>query len=670
MRRQLKQKARVAAAVVAAAGGMAATGATAAEARPAARKAPTATVDRLVVPRGVTAHWGRMTASARVRLRVGGPARLSVAFHLSRDRRWDRRDHRLGAVRTRRLARGRAATVRLRTRMSSTVDSGRWKLLACVGAAARRRCAVSAITVRRPVNDAVDDGPRPVPPGPDPRPGPSDPFRDIHPALQLDDGVEWGTRRRADGAQVGPGDTVTTTLRLGATLPGGAGYVRENRPSGTAVGGRETVLLDAATAPPGADLDDDAVVANLPFAFPFAGVRTSVVSVSTNGWLSTAGPAFDNARPWRRDYRGVDQSLGANVAAIAPLWEDLTLAGPAGSEPGRLVLVEARGGDAVAVRWEVYPAAGDDATERGRQIFQAVLSSDGSIRFDYLDRAAVGPDFEPSIGVSPGVTGGRPQLDTAVSGPPVEGLLFVPVPFPRLVVDPLPGRPAPTVSRDVPAGSASLTLPRGSAFAGGSPGCRLAVAPTLSAEGRVDCDTPVVPFQASATVDVTWTHPPAFVGAVEQQAVWRAHTRTLTADAELLERSYGDGTGTTVDLIPETPVEGAKPGLYVMAMNPGAVIPLRHPLLTGTLAPGLGIVALKAAGVRVDGAELAAACPQLPAGSAGGAFACRLPNGIGLNFNATVVLEEAAAGSYPVSVALDADNVPSPPGDAGTLVVP
>lgn len=666
MPRNRKQRALVVA--VAAVAATAAGGGTAAAERPAARKAPQATVDRLVVPRSVTAHWERMTASARVRLRARGPARLAVSFHLSRDRRLDRRDHRLGTVRTRRLARGRAATVRLRTTVSSALGFGRWNVLACVGASARRRCAVAAITVLRPGSDVIDDGP-PREPGPPPPPSPQKPpprtIFSAAPVLQLDDGVAWGVLRRADGSQVGPGDTVTTTLRLGASVKGSYyHYSSQDRQIGDPETGRETVLLDAATAPPGADLDEGAVAARLPFAFPLAGVETGEISISTNGWLSTAGPAWSSGRDWREDYRG-DAAIGANLAAIAPLWEDLTLTGPAGSAPGRIVLVEPPSGDRVAIRWEAYPAAGDPATERGLQVFEATLWRGGSIDFSYPTRGALPAGFAPTIGLSPGVTGREPLMTTE-TGTPEYGRSYYVQP------EPLPDyAPGIEVIDAAAAGTATLTLPRGSIYVGGSPGCRLAVAATLATAGRVDCDTPQIPERSQATVDVSWTYPPLFVGAVTQQAAWTTGSSTETADAELLNGHYRDAAGATLAVTPDATAEGSRPGLEIEALPPtGSVFKLRDPLLTGTLPTGLRIAALRAGGVRVDGAELRAACPLLPDGAAGGTFACRLPNGLGLSFLATVVLEQPASGAYPVTVALEADNLPAPVQDSATLVIP
>ncbi|HEY4278992.1 MAG TPA: hypothetical protein VGM91_12260 [Conexibacter sp.] len=582
-----------------------------------------------------------MTLRAKVRNGGRRTARVKVVFYASANARRDKHDVTLGSARTAKLKHGKSGRAKLRASLPKAVKRGSWTLFACVPEGKRALCAKAAhkLVVQAP----------PTPPVQPASPPPAPPAPPTAQTVQIGTDVDWGYSEHADGTNVQNGDTITSTVRLGDAVAGQAGYDRADLPAQPSVTGTESTIIDGATDP---DKGDDASQAvTLPFAFPFAGVTTNQIGVSTNGWISPAGPAIDYTNDeWRDDYRGGPQALGANVAAIAPLWVDLALAGDGAmaTTAGRIVLVTAPGGDSVAIRWETYEYRGN-----GKQAFEAVLFKDGRIRFDYMDRSQISDGALPTAtGISPGVGGRSADMTwSEAATAPDHSVLFTPR--------------ALAAASDVPEGAVSVTLPRDSSFVSADPSCHLAASPTTTTAGRVDCAVPSVAVGATATATVSWRAPRLdLFGSPEQTAAWDAGAQA-TSTRELAFGDFRDGS--SVQLTPETGRSGANWSAVVALSTPEDTA-LRHPRLDGVLPAGLTIV-----GTLTDGhlnAEPGLQCPTLPAPGAGGPYGCELPNDLSANSRAGLVIGPAAPGTYgPISFTVTADNLRVPLQASTTLVV-
>jgi hypothetical protein len=635
-----------------------------------------AAVSRVTVTRTTVAPRAKVTLRARVRNRAAGAARVRVSFYASANARWDRKDVKLGSVTSTRLKRGKSGGVTLSARLPSAVKRGSWTLFACTGSSDHPTCVKSA---RRLVVKATTQPARPAAPTPPNQPGTPDkstPPDGDHPdgpgdsdlpaqgdpalTLQVASDVEWSRNQFPDGDYPQEGDTVTSQLRLGTDVAGEAGYERTTMPAAAAVTGQETVLAGEG-GPSSVDLDDGNVPLTLPFAFPFAGVSTTEIDVSTNGWIGLAGPAFAyDTTAWRNDYRGAEATLGDHLAAIAPFWDDLSLDpaslsnGTAADPVGRIVLVQPSNGQSVAIRWEAYPYGGD--ASEGFQTFEVVLFRDGRVRFDYLQRPPFsGLNVSPVIGLSPGIEGRQPNVDILpddATVAPEDSYLYTPT-----AVD----STAPSG-----AGTASLTLPRGSQLVDADAGCEVAQDPTLLAEGHVDCSVPSVAAGDTATAQVSWAYPSWLFGYPEQTATWNAGDLTQTDSVELTEDGFADGQGTTLEADPDSTGGAPTVGLLSHSEN----LQLRHPRLTSTVPAGLTVTGISIEGIDLDAGQIAAACGTLRTDANGGTISCELPNGIDLTSGAGILFGPAAAGDYSLSFTVTADNLPSPITADATVTVP
>lgn len=138
-------------------------------------------------------------------------------------------------------------------------------------------------------------------------------------------------------------------------------------------GGSESVAFDQSARESGVSLaldDDDAVRVDLPFSFPYFGESYDSIFVHSDGHMT-----FE-----RTDVSTADRSLARAATGpprIAPMFVDL--------DPSR-VAARVRAflaGDRAVFTWDGVPQftrAGTGA----RQVFQAEISSDGSVAFHYL----------------------------------------------------------------------------------------------------------------------------------------------------------------------------------------------------------------------------------------------------------------------------------------------
>lgn len=661
----------LAVAVAAAAGAVPATAA-AAGPKPA-KPAPPAQVaaTKAKIPVG-----GALGVSARARNHADRVVRIRIGFHLSRDGRRSRGDVNLGSTRTGALKPGDSAAVARKLRVPLRTTPGRWKLVACTTTKLNgpRACAVAAKTVlvykpaaRRPVDPPFElprrlpiDQPRP--PIDEPRP-PVDPPRDPAPALavQLDDGVNWGYDDVIDRDGTFDSDSVVTTkVRIGAGLPGQAGYRRASVPAVPTPTGRETVLADSAYfAVHGEepnDEDDGSVVARLPFAFPFAGVQTRELSVSTNGWIGVnSGPATAHSlRRWEGDFRGRDEAMGALAALIAPYWGDLWISSdPADGDA--ITLVEPADGESVVIRWNVHAGGSDTPIE-----FSAVLFRDGRIRFDY-DAAPLPDAGETTIGISQGRIGALADLVVETpSALPSDSVAFT---------------PEAVVSGPAAAGIVMVELPRGTTFAGASDGCEEAQAPTPLRSGVVTCDAPAVAARSGAELEVRWN----MFGAAwqllgldsEHAALWGVGDDAVFAAAEISGAPYLSAEHNQLSTDVQWP--SGRPWISVTqgadADHPEAEFDVRmhRPTLTVEVPPGVSVLGASWGYIPpngepdVDARTLAAICIGLPVPPEGGTVRCTLPSGFPTTREIGIALEVPdPLASYGLNVGVSADNLADP----------
>lgn len=614
---------------------------------------------------------GTLGLSASTVNRSDRRVRIRVGFHLSRDGLRNSGDVGLGSIRTSGLGAGQGADVRRTLRVPRRTKTGRWKLVACTTTklGGPRSCAVAARTVlvyKRKARAAPTPSPQPAPqPKPAPRPGPAIPPKPQEPAplapalaLQLDNGVRYGfSNYPAHGGDIEPGRVLTTTVRLGAGLPGDAGYTRATGPSAPLTSGRETVIADDAYFEEhgyeGNRNDDGYAFATLPFAFPFAGFETRRVAVSTNGFIGfNGGPATRfNLDDWAEDYRGADAAIGGLAGIAAPFLTDLVISGsPADGDA--ITLVEAADGNSVAIRWDVRTES------RGEPVtFEAVLGRDGTIRYRYADGAPLTDTQDAWVGISPSLAGGVAQLDAGrFTGLPSESVAYT---------------PAAVVSGPAPAGSLAIDLPRGATFAGGSAGCVETTPASLLAAGRVDCPTPAL-TGAGAELEVRWTTPDLGADSLlgfdsEQSATWTAGEAVTSGYAQVSGGRFETIGPSRLDAQPQY----AGPNRLLRVTHvadpaaPDAVVNRRmhRPVLTAEVPAGLTLL-----GASIDfqdpsgtpdipAAALAQICEGLPVPPGGGTVTCKLGSGFYADNDLYLVFDTAVDRIFEIPLSFTAANV-------------
>src|SRR5258705_13985920 len=105
-------------------------------------------------------------------------------------------------------------------------------------------------------------------PPPPPATTPTEPAPPVNPAIALhvDDGLDWGFREDSAWVSPAPGDTVTTTLRMGNGIAGQQGYDRSTVAAQPLATGTVTALTFTDNS------DDDNAEVSLAAGFPFAGL--------------------------------------------------------------------------------------------------------------------------------------------------------------------------------------------------------------------------------------------------------------------------------------------------------------------------------------------------------------------------------------------------------------
>jgi CARDB protein len=350
-------------------------------------------------------------------------------------------------------------------------------------------------------------------------------------AFALTNGIDWGFVEDAEGNNPEPGDPITATLTAANGISGQAGYARSDVAPQPLAGGTVTQLAFTSE-------DDGQATLNLPFEFPFGGIKQQTISVSTNGWVSFGSPAWDY---WddeqNNDYRGPIGVTGDVERGIMPYWADLNIGEPtAGS--GSVKEVIAADGQSVAFQWHTRQCCSGSSPLK---TFQLVLFSDGRFRFDYPDENEPGGN-EAFIGYSLGAGAASVDaVDVNVKEVPTTSILFSPNPVPAA------GRLA--------AGSTTVTLPAGSSLVSSDVGCALTTEPTALNEGLVTCSTQSLASGEQTTRAVTFTMPPDAPGETSP-ANFRNHGAYQSGAVALLQGREIDAL--TTNLSPATLTVEAK----------------------------------------------------------------------------------------------------------------
>jgi hypothetical protein len=406
-----------------------------------------------------------------VKVKNAGGARAGkskLGLYLGKGKKHTKKDKRLKRVKVKPLAAGKGKKLKLRVTLPAKSKLGNYRLFACaddtrkVKEAKERNCKGS-----RMISLVAKSVPAPPPAL----------------AFTMSDGFDWGYNIDAGHDGLEPGKPVTMALTAANGIAGQAGYTRS---SAAAEGFRSGNVTELDFSDPLHNSEDDGqVTLQLPFAFPFGGVREQTVSVSTNGRIAFGEPAWDfwnDVQP--TDYRGIPFVVGELVRGIMPNWADLVV-DDHGAGPGKVRQVVAPDNSWVAFQWDVSPLVTGGVPLR---TFQLVLFPDGSFRFDYpgpnepgANRTFVGY----SLGTGPGSVDIVDDNATAV---PSSSLLFTPN--------------APPASGPSAAGEATAILPKGSSFVSAGAGCTLTTAPGPFSTGLVTCPMPALDpgVQASQTV--------------------------------------------------------------------------------------------------------------------------------------------------------------------------
>lgn len=391
-----------------------------------------------------------------------------LGLYLGKGKKHTKKDKRLKRVKVKPLAAGKGKKLKLRVVLPAKSKLGNYRLFACaddtrkVKEAKERNCKGT-----RKIKLVAK--PLPVPPP--------------AAAFTMSDGLDWGSISNAQGQTPKPGDPITLALTTANGIPGQAGYTRADV-------GAEGFRAGTSTTLGFSSGDDGQVTLQLPFAFPFGGIREQTISVSTNGWISFGSPAWDyweHAQPY--DYRGVQAVVGELERGIMPYWADLDIDEPSDGA-GTVKQVVAPDNSWVAYQWETNQhSQGTDA----RRNFQLVLFPDGSFRFDYPGTNAAGGN-KSFVGYSLGTGTSSATIvssegDTVPSG----SLLFTPVAL---------STPGPTATGEVTA-----LLPKDSSFVSADAGCSLTTAPAQFSTGLVTCSVPALAAGDQTSRAVTFAMP-------------------------------------------------------------------------------------------------------------------------------------------------------------------
>lgn len=600
------------------------------------------------VPAAGQLAGGQFPISLRVRNLGRATARSSLTgLYLSRDGRRNRGDRRLARANTGKIRRRRTSRRRVTAKLPATVTPGVYRLLVCADIRRKvreRRERNNCRASRTRLTIVAPPAPPPLPPPPAPPAPPAPPPSPPTLALHLSDNHDYGYAHNTAREEVDDGDIVTLSLRMGAGIPGAAGYERTDVADEPFIGGAESVLAF--------DEDDDSQnTVALPFSVPFAGVGYGEVSVSTNGWASFGDPAIDYWNDYQPDdFRGLEFQVGEYSRGVMPFWLDGDLQAEGTRPAGQVKVVNPGDGQRLALQWDIN--SHEDRDEAPRRKMQALLFGDGRVRYDYDDPAtSTFPPDDAFVGLSPGT--GADVLDVIAKetrSTPGTSYLYT---------------PKPVSNTPAPAGTVEVTLPYGSSFANADDACTLVTAPTDRSDGLVRCTTPALAAGESVVRQVRFVMPSLGPGTtqpanVASSATWRAADQELTDEEELVPAGgYRDVTG-NIDIAYAGPAgQGAGDPLEFTVQGSFSQI-AREPVVTIEIPAGLELTATTLPG-----------CSDAPSGFGGGEIECVLASGT-QSFNKTVTFEAQSNGSYTVGSELVADNadadtdsepvtVPTPP---------
>lgn len=562
---------------------------------------------------------------------VGGAkaGKSKLGLYLGKGRKHAKKDKRLKRVKVKPLAAGAKKKVKLRVVLPANTAPGGYRLFACaddtrkVKEEKERNCKgtrrIQLVAKPVPVTPA---GPPPAA------------------AFTMSDGIDWGFVSNAELKDPEPGEPVTLTLTAANGIAGQAGYTRS---SVSAEGFRDGVVTTLDFKGTNNNEDDGQVTVQLPFAFPFGGVREQAISVSTNGWVGFENPAWDywdDVQPY--DYRGIQAVVGEFYRGLMPYWADLDLR-EQGAGTGTVKQVVAPDSSWVAFQWNL----GQHSSGTPRRTFQVVLFPDGRFRFDYPDENKEGGN-KSFVGYSLGTgTASADVVSAEGTAVPSSSLLFTPNALPT--------------AGPSGAGEVTATLPKGSSFISAGAGCSLVTAPGQFSTGLVRCPTPALDLGQQVSQTVTFAMPKDAPGE-HGPANFRLLGTYLSGGLKLTDGDEINGIdtsleATTIEVEPEYTGSGIVVGspttfeVEIRSTQGG----LDEPIATFDLSNATF------SSVRIAGEPIE--CTPL----GGSSVTCVLPSGTGATKVELTVIPSAAG---PLGLSTTARALNAPPASASIFLAP
>lgn len=536
-----------------------------------------------------------------------------LGLYLGKGKKHTKKDKRLKRVKVKPLAAGKSKKLKLRVTIPAKTKLGSYRLFACaddtkkVTETKERNCKGT-----RKLSVVA----KPTPPAPPAA------------AFTMSDGLDWGFVENAQEQTPKPGDPVTLSLTAGNGIPGQAGYSR-------AIVGGEGFRSGASTTLAFPSGDDGQVTLQLPFAFPFGGIREQTISVSTNGWVSFGSPAWDywdDVQPY--DYRGVPAVVGELERGIMPYWADLDIDEPTDGA-GSVKQVTAPDNSWVAYQWETNQHSRGTAARRS---FQLVLFPDGGFRFDYPGENASGGN-ESFVGYSLGT--GAASADVVSAGGdavPPGSLLFTPKPVPAA---------GPTA-----AGEVTALLPKGSSLISADAGCALTTAPAQFSTGLVTCSVGALGAGEQTSRGVTFAMPGKAPGE-GSPANFRLLGTYLSGGSKLTDGDEIDSLNTNLQ---PTSIDIEYKGVSTGMLEVGT--PETLVLEVSSTKSGLDepTLALKLKNATVTSVQIDGETIECNPASGGTATTCQLPSGVdATTVDVNVVASALNLGLEAVAEALNAE---------------
>jgi CARDB len=583
--------------------------------------APDLIVTKVSKPPATAVVGSKITVVVKLRNKGSVKAKKSrVALYLAKGKKHAKKDRRLKRAKVKSLRAGKKGKAKLKVTLPGNAAPGTYRLIACADDTKKVRESKEKDNCRATKKFKLT---------PPPAPGAA--------AFTMTDGLDWGFVTDSENKEPAPGEPVTATLRAANGFPGQAGYARSDvAPQPLLTGATTTCDYTGKTN----SEDDGQVTVSLPFAFPFGGISEQTISVSTNGWVSFGAPAWDywdDTQPY--DYRGVPALVGEVYRGIMPYWADLDVSNQ-GAGAGTVREVIAADGSAVAFQWDLGQHSGGGVP---RRVFQVVLFSDGRFRLDYpgINEAGGNKSF---VGFSLG-TGPASATVVSAEGESVPGssVLFTPNP----VAAGLP----------LPAGQLSTTLPAGSNFIAGGPGCGVTVAPTAFTTGVATCPIASLGVGQQGTQTVTFAMPPEAPGE-SSPANFRIHGSFTASGIDLRDSDEIDALNTSLE-----PAENEVKISYTGPNPPKANTPAEYAVTVSSPSQGFDEPSLK---LRLPAnstlSSILIAGQAIPCGPLEGAnITCQLPSGTtSTTVDVKVVPTEAAIGSK-LSLEATAQALNAPP---------